>query len=113
MPFDKKKKIVDFILFRTINVGLDNSVPRSIYEEANKAINKGTELFYIFLVYISVPGGMVPFIFLSLFLYYKANLGDDAYTLPFLITYVTINFSVHAFFQPEIGFHVLLIIHFS
>lgn len=56
-----------------------------MYEEANELINKGTEWFYVFLVYISVPGGMVPYIFLTLFLYYETDLGTDAYTLPFLI----------------------------
>lgn len=76
--------ILYFYFLNFERIGLKNSAPRSIYVAANEAINKGTTIFYLILFHVSVPGGLIPYIFLTLFLYYKTGLGTDAYTLPFL-----------------------------
>lgn len=59
--------------------GWENSVSQMMYSDANKKIEFGSWLFYIFVTNISSLAATVPNVFLTLYNYFVLDLGDESY----------------------------------
>lgn len=66
----------------------------------NKKIEQMTELAYLTLIKITIPGTQLPIIVVSLFNYLYYGMDEDSFSLPFYVLYV---------FRPNYISHCLLI----
>ena len=65
--------------------GIENPKSKSIYTKLNEDIEKWTGVFYIFIVYLTVPATVMPQLIITFYLYITTDLGSETFNLPFPI----------------------------
>lgn len=53
----------------------------AMYEKTNQLMEKISKIVYFFIVFVCVPGFVIPKICVSYFNYFTTNLGNDAFEL--------------------------------
>lgn len=61
-----------------------NPVSKLIYLKANETIEKWTKYIEVSIIYISLPAIILPFLFVTGYLYIKMDMGHESFYLPFL-----------------------------
>ena len=68
--------------------GSSDSISKAIYDELSEKIERMSQMF-IDLVKLTIPGLLIPAIFITLANYFVYDSGDDSFFLPFRAMYVS------------------------
>lgn len=72
---------INFSIFK-MNLGLESSIAKAMYEEANQRFEKYTKIGMFLLTNVLVPCALLPKVIVSFFLYFNTDLGENAFYLP-------------------------------
>lgn len=73
-----------------------------MYEKANESANKLTKYIYVALVQITIPSIFLIQFFISFFVYFTTDLGENSFRLPFPIEWVIAYFQTMHKSEPMI-----------
>lgn len=65
-----------------IILGIINPASMEIHIKTNQLVEKLTEILFLFITRVSVPGFVLPKVFASFFVYFTTDVGNDAFDLP-------------------------------
>lgn len=66
----------------------DDPILKTNYQKLNEIIELVSEIYYFLLLKISIPGVILPPLFVTIVNYYVYDLGNESYFLPFPFLYV-------------------------
>lgn len=66
-----------------LHLGSENSNSKAMYIALNERIEQFSQLFYTGSIKLTIPGLMVPAIFITLINFFVYDFGDDSFFLPF------------------------------
>lgn len=68
--------------------GVKYSESKAIYKEANRLTEKWIKLVYVLIVKVSIQCFVIPEIFITFFIYFTTDVGNDAFVLLLPLWYV-------------------------
>lgn len=62
-----------------------NPISRAMYSKLNEKIERMSNLVYLLIIKLTVPGVIIPGLLITIVNYFVYDLGDDSYFLPILV----------------------------
>lgn len=97
-------------LFPFSFVGLTHPAVRAIYEQVNPQLEKWCDFVIFFAINVLYPTAMLTIFTISYAIYFMADLGNEAFLMPFPYWYVTAKQQQHKFIEHAVN-NILISIH--